>query len=43
METVLSRLLAAALLAAAEVLIAKLVRRWMTMAPAARPLGFISG
>lgn len=43
MQTLLSTLLAAALLAAAEVLIGKLVRRWMTLAPAARPLGFITG
>lgn len=45
METVLSTLLAAALLAAAELVIAKVVQRWMTVAgaPAARPLGFVTG
>lgn len=42
METVLSTLLASVLVAAAELVITKLVARWMTVVPAARPLGLVT-
>jgi hypothetical protein len=42
METLLAALAAGALFAATEVLLARLLERWMAVAPAAQPLGFVS-